>query len=168
MGCHFLLQGIFPTQGLNPRLLRQRADSLPLHHLGRPSTPNPHRASIPRKDKPSRFRLAWHTEDQRLASMILAWPLLGSGAPAPACWQASPPPSLLPAPSCPPFPSAQAPLWQQQKTLMMGELCWPLRLHTARGLADGGAPSGSASKVTVCPCPPSPASSTSTEFLMLT
>ena len=36
-GCHFLLQGIFPTQGLNlshPRLLHWQADSLPLNHLG--------------------------------------------------------------------------------------------------------------------------------------
>ena len=28
VGCHFLLQWIFPTQGLNPRLLRLQADSL--------------------------------------------------------------------------------------------------------------------------------------------
>ena len=37
VGCHFLLQGIFPTQGLNPYLLPLlcwQADSLPLHHLG--------------------------------------------------------------------------------------------------------------------------------------
>ena len=36
VGCHFLLQGIFPTQGLNLcllRLLHQQANSLPLHHL---------------------------------------------------------------------------------------------------------------------------------------
>ena len=36
MGCHFLLQGIFPTQGSNPHLLHLlhwQADSLPLHHL---------------------------------------------------------------------------------------------------------------------------------------
>ena len=35
-GSHFLLQGIFPTQGWNPCLLRflhWQADSLPLHHL---------------------------------------------------------------------------------------------------------------------------------------
>ena len=31
--CHFLLQGIFLTQGLNFCLLHWRADSLPLHHL---------------------------------------------------------------------------------------------------------------------------------------
>ena len=37
MGCHFLLQGIFPTQGLNLclwDLMYWQADSLPLSHLG--------------------------------------------------------------------------------------------------------------------------------------
>ena len=37
MGCHFLLQGIFPIQGSNwclQRLLHWQADSLPLSHLG--------------------------------------------------------------------------------------------------------------------------------------
>ena len=33
MDCHFLLQGIFLTQGLNPHLLHWQADSLPLSHL---------------------------------------------------------------------------------------------------------------------------------------
>ena len=37
VGCHFLLQGIFPTQGLNPCLLHWQVDSLPLSHLGSPS-----------------------------------------------------------------------------------------------------------------------------------
>ena len=39
VGCHFLLQGIFLTQGLNPsllHLLHWQADSLPLHYLGIP------------------------------------------------------------------------------------------------------------------------------------
>ena len=36
MGCHFLLQGIFPTQGLNQRLQHWQSDSLPLCHLGSP------------------------------------------------------------------------------------------------------------------------------------
>ena len=39
VGCHFLLQRIFPTQGLNLCLLHflyWQVDSLPLHHLGRP------------------------------------------------------------------------------------------------------------------------------------
>ena len=33
--CHFLLQGIFPTQRSDPCLLRWQADSLPLSHPGR-------------------------------------------------------------------------------------------------------------------------------------
>ena len=32
VGSHFLLQGIFPTQGSNPRFLRWQVDSLPLSH----------------------------------------------------------------------------------------------------------------------------------------
>ena len=39
MGCHFLLQGILPTWGLNQRLLHLlhwQVNSLPLHHLGSP------------------------------------------------------------------------------------------------------------------------------------
>ena len=36
VGCHVLLQGNYPTQGLNPRLLHWQADSLPLCHLGSP------------------------------------------------------------------------------------------------------------------------------------
>ena len=31
-GCHFLLQEIFLTQGLNPHLLHWQAESLPLSH----------------------------------------------------------------------------------------------------------------------------------------
>ena len=36
MGCHFLLQGIFPTQGSNSHLLfpALQGDSLPLSHQG--------------------------------------------------------------------------------------------------------------------------------------
>ena len=36
VGCHFLLQGIFPTQGSNLCLLHWQADSLPLSLLGSP------------------------------------------------------------------------------------------------------------------------------------
>ena len=36
VGCHFLLQGIFLTQGLSSCLLHWQADSLPLSHLGSP------------------------------------------------------------------------------------------------------------------------------------
>ena len=41
MSCHLLLQGIFLTEGSNPRLLHLlpwQRDSLPMHHLERPST----------------------------------------------------------------------------------------------------------------------------------
>ena len=36
VGCHFLLQGTFPTQGLNPGLLHWQVDSLPLSHQESP------------------------------------------------------------------------------------------------------------------------------------
>ena len=36
VGFHFLLQGIFLTQGSNPHLLHWQADSSPPHHLGSP------------------------------------------------------------------------------------------------------------------------------------
>ena len=36
LSCHFLLQGIFPTHGLNLRLLHWQVDSLPLSHQGSP------------------------------------------------------------------------------------------------------------------------------------
>ena len=38
--CHFLLQGIFPTQGSNPHLQHWQADSLPLAQPGKPSENN--------------------------------------------------------------------------------------------------------------------------------
>ena len=44
VGCHFLLQGIFPTQESNPHLLwllHWQADSLPLIHLGSPCKYSP-------------------------------------------------------------------------------------------------------------------------------
>ena len=37
VGCCFLLQGIFTTQGSNPHLLYWQVDSLPLSHQGSPS-----------------------------------------------------------------------------------------------------------------------------------
>ena len=36
VSCHFLLQGVFLTQGLNLGLLPWQVDSLPLRHLGSP------------------------------------------------------------------------------------------------------------------------------------
>ena len=40
VGCHFLLQGIFPTQGSKLCLLHRQADSLPLSQLGGPKKAN--------------------------------------------------------------------------------------------------------------------------------
>ena len=37
VGCHLLLQGIFPTQGSNLSFLHWQAGSLPLNHLGSPN-----------------------------------------------------------------------------------------------------------------------------------
>ena len=37
MGCYFLLQGIFMTQGSNLHLLHWQADSLPPSHQGSPT-----------------------------------------------------------------------------------------------------------------------------------
>ena len=38
LGCNFLLQGIFPTQGSNPHLLHLQKCSLELSHQGSPNT----------------------------------------------------------------------------------------------------------------------------------
>ena len=40
VGCHFLLQGVFPTQESNPCLLHWQADSLPRNHQGSPDSKN--------------------------------------------------------------------------------------------------------------------------------
>ena len=56
IGCHLLLQGIFPTQGLNPCLLcllHWQVDSLPLIHLG---IPNPELGPVSN-------RIKWETRD---------------------------------------------------------------------------------------------------------
>ena len=45
VGCHFLLQGIFPTQGSNPHLLHWQAGSLPLAPLGKGELVTPQRLS---------------------------------------------------------------------------------------------------------------------------
>ena len=59
VGCHFFLQGIFPTQGLNPLLLRLwhcQVDSLPLYHLGSPLySINLNKYYVPRRQKGERL-----------------------------------------------------------------------------------------------------------------
>ena len=47
MGCHFLIQGIFPTRGSNPHRLHWQTDSLPLYYLGRSPSLRPLGGLIP-------------------------------------------------------------------------------------------------------------------------
>ena len=42
VGCHFLLQGIFPTQGIEPRSPALQADALPSEPPGKPGTTKGH------------------------------------------------------------------------------------------------------------------------------
>ena len=65
--CHFLLQGIFPIQGLNLSHLHWQADSLPLSHQHNPTTFINLRLnfSFPVMHIPSKILLASHL-----------WPLL--------------------------------------------------------------------------------------------
>ena len=51
VGCHALLQGIFPTQGLNPCLLHWQKDSLPMSHQG-----------VIGSAKSRRREIAWHLQ----------------------------------------------------------------------------------------------------------
>ena len=57
VGCNFLLQGIFLTQGLNPHLLYWQVDPLLLSHLGGPHV-NVH--SIIHKNQESRNNSSAH------------------------------------------------------------------------------------------------------------
>ena len=47
LGCHFLLWGVFPTQGSNLGLLHWQAGSLPLSHQGSP------------KERTSQYRVSY-------------------------------------------------------------------------------------------------------------
>ena len=92
-GCHFLLQGIFPTQGSNPCLLHCRWIIYLLSHWGRPNT-----ASQSSEEEsfflPSAFVGSW----QALAcgyispssASIFTWP-----SPLFVCVQIFPPPQLF-------------------------------------------------------------------------
>ena len=67
--CHFLLQGLFPTQGSNSCLQHWQADSLPLSYQGRPFLPLPvsyitrHIPSEPRLDNFSSKRPSLTVQD---------------------------------------------------------------------------------------------------------
>ena len=57
VGCHFLLQGIFLTQGSNPHVLHWQADSLVLSHQGSPGKSSPNLTTMNRSFKPPRLPL---------------------------------------------------------------------------------------------------------------
>ena len=62
-GCHFLLQGILPTQGLNLCLLHWQAGSLPLSHQG---------------SSPAQLDMGLNTEN--LLFLIIERTLIGQGS----------------------------------------------------------------------------------------
>ena len=69
VGCHFLLQGIFPTQGWNPHLLHWQVGSLPLNHQGSRKN-RPHDCSWATK-RPSTWARGLLIEN--VPGKILAW-----------------------------------------------------------------------------------------------
>ena len=71
VGCHFLFQGIFPTQGSNSHLLHWQVDSLPRSHQGSPNNPKC-------SSKFPRQMLSWRPPDHHLSVMPtwLTFPLV--------------------------------------------------------------------------------------------
>ena len=71
VGCCFLLQGVFPTQGTNPYLLHLHANSLPLSHLlwSKYQTENVLSVRKNSKLKPSVFPTGGH----RVSGFLFVW-----------------------------------------------------------------------------------------------
>ena len=59
VGCHLLPQGIFLTQGSNPRLLHWQADSLPLSHQGNPNLDGVHPVFGSNPQQVSQYQERW-------------------------------------------------------------------------------------------------------------
>ena len=82
MGCHFLLQGIFLTQGSNLRLLHWQADSLPLAPPGKPIGVNmsvPFSQFIPSPFPPHDHKLVFYTHYYLyFVNKFICTPLLAS------------------------------------------------------------------------------------------
>ena len=74
VGCHVLLQGIFPTQGLNLHLLPWQADRLALNHLGNPVSSYPfpkpeiHALSPISQERKRRFLSKWEGQRRHLTT----------------------------------------------------------------------------------------------------
>ena len=96
LGCHFLLQGIFPTQGSNVRLLHSQASSLPLVLPGMPPVyltrehfffliHNTPLLSCPKNGiLPWIFKFLWASWKTCYLSFVWLWPCL------PVWWYPSP------------------------------------------------------------------------------
>ena len=67
VGCHFLLQQIFPTQGLNPCLLHGQVDSLPLSHQESPAVEY---SSAIKKNEIMPFAAAWMDTEMTTRSEV--------------------------------------------------------------------------------------------------
>ena len=79
MGFHFLLQGIFQTQGSNPHLLclmHWQVDSLPLHHRGSPFVFHQFSSVQFSRSVVSDFVTPWTAARQASLSITSSWSLL--------------------------------------------------------------------------------------------
>ena len=75
MCCHFLLQGIFPTQGLNPHLLHWQVVSLPMSH--QESLNIKHQfSSLQSLGRVQLFVTPWTAARQASLSFTISWRLL--------------------------------------------------------------------------------------------
>ena len=75
MCCHFLLQGIFPTQGLNPHLLHWQVVSLPMSH--QESLNIKHQfSSLQSLGRVQLFVTPWTAAHQDTLSITNSWSLL--------------------------------------------------------------------------------------------
>ena len=66
VGCHFLLQQIFPTQGLNPCLLHWQVDSIPLSHQESPAV----EYSAIKKNETMPFAATWTDTEMLIRSEV--------------------------------------------------------------------------------------------------
>ena len=83
VGCHALLKGIFPTQGLNShflRLLHWQADSLPSSHLDKANTSFPARLTI------GQTEITVQGSDIQSHSGLLSWKSAWGIAQEATCW----------------------------------------------------------------------------------
>ena len=84
MGCHFLLQGIFLTQGLNLGLPHCRQMLYPLSHQGEKDTNCSDTVTVKDSDFPQGFRLppSTHSSTLGFTAMFRRWKVGRAGTPS--------------------------------------------------------------------------------------